>query len=536
MIKNYFFLSRIGNELNSRISGCTILENYTIKKDTLFITLRNENEFTLEICVNHSMPFILLNESFVRKKRNSVNIFSDILNLRISAIFIAKDDRVLLFQIENEISLFFSIRGKFTNVYLLKDGEFSSFKKLSDEELEKVKNDFLSLEFVNPLTLPDFSDDKNLSIYELKKKYPFISNEIIDKVTENEIPNFKYLIALIENIFYDDFYLIKNFEKRTVEINYVIHNDVNHYEIEKYSSALEISSDYLKTLQYYDEFNRMYKYTQKTIEKDLTNLISKKNNIINKLKSGNNEEGYKRLAELLLINKNKLATGLEEIFINNVFNNNTPIRIQLNRKFTPQQNIEYYFNKAKEERIFFARSDKILSQIENRINVLENASKDLTQCKSLKDLQLIMKNIGIKMKQETSTQNEPKMKFRHYKIENRFNVFVGKDSKSNDLLTLKFAKQNDYWFHARSVSGSHVVLKIENKNESVPKNILKKVASIAAFYSKAKSSSLVSVSFTQKKYVIKKKGMDIGQVALIKENTLLVKPEIPEDTVLVEQE
>ena len=133
--------------------------------------------------------------------------------------------------------------------------------------------------------------------------------------------------------------------------------------------------------------------------------------------------------------------------------------------------------------------------------------------------------------QEKQNQNdEVEIKFKHYLIEKKYHVFVGKDSVNNDLLTIRFAKQNDFWFHARSVSGSHVVLRIENTKEVVPKNILKKAASLAAYHSKAKTAGVVPVSYTFKKYVIKRKGQPTGQVSLLRENVLLVKPEIPVDT------
>ena len=284
----------------------------------------------------------------------------------------------------------------------------------------------------------------------------------------------------------------------------------------------------------FDEVNKLYISTKKQIEKELNYLNNKKKNIQTRIELGSKENKYRKIAELLLINKSLLHTGLNEIILNNIFDNK-PISIQLNKKLNPQENIEYYFNKAKDDKIFFERSSKILSDFEKRIINLENAIKELENCKSLDSILLIRKNIGIKMKNDSVKQTEIKFKFKHFLIESKYNVYVGKDSKSNDHLTLKFAKQNDYWFHARSVSGSHVVLRVNNKNEAIPKSILKKTASIAAFYSKAKSSSLVNVSYTQKKYVVKKKGMDIGQVALLKENTLLVKPEIPEDAIIVEQ-
>lgn len=537
MIKNYFFISRLGYELCRIIKGLSIIDCYTSKKDTLFLTLNNQIEYTLEICVNHSIPFIQLHKSFNRRKHNSVEIFSDILNLKFSDIFIAKNDRVLLFQIENKISLFFAIRGKFTNLYLLNGAEFLSFKKISNEDLEMIKNEFLSLDFVSPLSFPDFSeDDRHLDISQLKKKYPFLSNDLIINVKESGESPLNMITKEVKKIFFNNFYLKNDFQNKSTEIIYFISDNdkINHYE--EYSSALEVASKYLQMQKYFDDYIKIFSSTKKFIDKELTNLINKKKNIQLRIENGSKENDYRKFAELLLINKSKMSTGLTDINVNDIYNNDRFISIPLNKKFTPQQNIEYYFKKAKDEKMFFDRSFRILSEVDKRILILDKAKEELNKCNSLEELKLIMKNIGFKVKNDFPKQDEQKIKFRQFVIENKYNVFVGKDSKSNDLLTLKFAKQNDYWFHARSVSGSHVVLKLENKSEVIPKSILKKVASIAAFYSKAKSSSLVPVSYTQKKYVVKKKGMDIGQVALLKENTLLVKPEIPEDTIMVEQE
>ena len=91
----------------------------------------------------------------------------------------------------------------------------------------------------------------------------------------------------------------------------------------------------------------------------------------------------------------------------------------------------------------------------------------------IKELRSIIKELKIKMPSDKKEKDDISAKFKHYIIEGKYNVYVGKNSKNNDLLTTRFAKQNDYWFHARSVSGSHVVLRVENLKEAVPKNILK---------------------------------------------------------------
>jgi predicted ribosome quality control (RQC) complex YloA/Tae2 family protein len=141
-----------------------------------------------------------------------------------------------------------------------------------------------------------------------------------------------------------------------------------------------------------------------------------------------------------------------------------------------------------------------------------------------------MKELNIKDENKQNSNIEITIKFKHYIIDQKYHVFVGKDSQNNDLLTTKFAKQNDFWFHARSVSGSHVVLRVDNTKEAIPKSVLKKAAALAAYHSKAKTAGIVPVTYAFKKYVVKRKGMPIGQVSLLKEDVMLVKPEIPENT------
>ncbi len=142
----------------------------------------------------------------------------------------------------------------------------------------------------------------------------------------------------------------------------------------------------------------------------------------------------------------------------------------------------------------------------------------------------------IKDKDYVESKDDIKLKFKRYIIDDKYNVYVGKDSKNNDLLTTRFAKQNDFWFHARSVSGSHVVLRVENTKEVIPKSVLKKVAALAAYHSKAKTAGVVPVAYTYKKYVIKKKGYPVGTVHLLREDVLLVKPEIPKNCEFVVDE
>jgi len=123
-------------------------------------------------------------------------------------------------------------------------------------------------------------------------------------------------------------------------------------------------------------------------------------------------------------------------------------------------------------------------------------------------------------------------RFRIFKLQNGFEVLVGKDSEANDLLTMKFAKQNDLWFHVRGTSGSHTVLVLPEEYDKIPKDVIIAAASICAYFSKARNAGTVPVAYTEVKNVNKYKGAKSGSVVIKSEKIVKVKPEIPleEDT------
>lgn len=119
-------------------------------------------------------------------------------------------------------------------------------------------------------------------------------------------------------------------------------------------------------------------------------------------------------------------------------------------------------------------------------------------------------------------------RFRKFTLDGGFEVWVGKDSSANDLLTFKFTNQNDLWFHVRGTSGSHTVLKKpEGFTGTIPKEIIKAAAGICAYFSKAKNAKNVSVAYTDAKNVQKFRGAKSGSVVIKGEKVVKVNPQIP---------
>lgn len=123
---------------------------------------------------------------------------------------------------------------------------------------------------------------------------------------------------------------------------------------------------------------------------------------------------------------------------------------------------------------------------------------------------------------------------REYTIRDGWKVIVGRSNEENDYVTHRLAKQEDYWFHASGVPGSHVVLKRAGRKDNPSGKAIEEAASIAAFYSKSRNSGKAPVIYTLKKYVHKPRKAKPGLASCTNEKTVMVAPMNPEDGITPE--
>jgi predicted ribosome quality control (RQC) complex YloA/Tae2 family protein len=71
------------------------------------------------------------------------------------------------------------------------------------------------------------------------------------------------------------------------------------------------------------------------------------------------------------------------------------------------------------------------------------------------------------------------------------------------------------------------VLKVGSGRGEPSKKAKEQAASIAAYYSKMRSSKLVPVAVTERKYVRKPKGAPPGTVVLERERVIFAEPALP---------
>jgi predicted ribosome quality control (RQC) complex YloA/Tae2 family protein len=105
-------------------------------------------------------------------------------------------------------------------------------------------------------------------------------------------------------------------------------------------------------------------------------------------------------------------------------------------------------------------------------------------------------------------------------------VVAGRTDADNDLLSVKLAHPNDWWFHVRGQPGSHVVLRVPAGREP-EQRVLEQAAAIAAWHSRLRKSSRVAVSCTRARFVSKPRGAEPGTVQIRREKVIKVRPALP---------
>lgn len=540
MLRNYYYLNRAITELNFKLKGSRVTEIFSQDKNLLMLSIPDEQNPYRHLVVSTAaaLPFLFIKDEHRKAKKNVIDYSALNLPQEILEFRIAQDDRIITIDLSKS-NLVFSMMGGRSNVYFLQDQiVVEKFKKSKSEDdiLKRIN----SHQFIKTPVYHNINDAffDGFDQKTIRNEYSYIAKEIIhelssrvnkEAVIENEFH--KILSELYEGkikVLFDD----SENKLRMIPETFQLLNDIKEVKIfNDYNSAIKY---FLSTYYSADIKHNYKKEIEKVITKELSKLSNKLNKLTGRIENGDRSEDYYKTANLLLLNRSSIVKGKDILELVN--DDGNIVRIQINPKHTPQQVIDYYFEKAKDEKTNFSKSLLLFGNTKERFNSLLRLEQRFKNTNDKKELISIRKELKIKDMKSEREKMDFNAKLKQYLIDDKYTVLIGRDSKSNDLLSIKIAKQNDYWFHARGLPGSHVVLRIDNVKEGVPKNIIKTVAQIAAFHSKAKTASVAPVAYTFGKYVRKKKGMEPGKVSIIKERVLLVKPDIPSNAVLVTEE
>ncbi len=231
---------------------------------------------------------------------------------------------------------------------------------------------------------------------------------------------------------------------------------------------------------------------------------------------------YRHLGNLLAANRHLMKKGDSSITVKD-FSGSMDVDIPLEPSRTPDENIKSYFRKAK-------KGERGLLIINNRRkNIqreLERKQRLIQKINNTGGTGRLLEMLPVKPERKKSgIPGDKKRKFRRYRLDDKHIIYVGRNAAENDRLTHQFASKRDLWLHARSVPGSHVILK--GYHRSTPRSIIHRAASIAAWFSAARNSATVPVVYTEKRYVRKPRKSPPGTATLIRGETVFVSPSPP---------
>ena len=251
-----------------------------------------------------------------------------------------------------------------------------------------------------------------------------------------------------------------------------------------------------------------------------------------KLQECNGMDKYRLYGELITANLYQLTnTHSDSIELYNYYDNSN-IKIPLDVKYSPSMNAKRYFKKYSKLKNAYKIVSEQKVETEKELNYIESIVYELEDSTCLEDVQDIFEEISenvvfkekLKRKEKKNKNQKKKKQQKFSPIEyevNGYKIYVGRNNKENDWLTLSFASKTDYWFHTKDVQGSHVILKADKE---VNDDILVKAAEIAAKHSKAKMSSNVPVDYCLVQFVKKPNGSKPGMVIFTNNKTLNVNP------------
>lgn len=301
------------------------------------------------------------------------------------------------------------------------------------------------------------------------------------------------------------------------------------YPLIKYTTISELVEDFIGQKEETNRFKQKSTELEKVINKYLDRCHKKILLQQEKLIEGEKGKKYRIWGELLTANLYHLQQG-EKAVVKNFYNPSEEfLEIPMDAQFTPNENAQKYFKKYNKTKSGADNAKTQIQEIQEEINYLESIKESLIKCDNIQDLEEVRNEleeegyVKKKTKRNLYKSKEQGSKPLVYNMEG-FTIYVGKNNKQNDFLTLKVARSNDIWLHTKDIPGSHVIIK-NPENKDISEKIMDFAANLAAYYSKGKNSSLVPVDYTLKKYVKKPKGAKPGMVIYENQKTIYITPD-----------
>ncbi|HTP13459.1 MAG TPA: NFACT RNA binding domain-containing protein, partial [Bacteroidota bacterium] len=544
------------------LKGCLLSEAFTQNRNELILRFSPANrsggivpdEFVTVSC-EPSVNFVHTANEFHRAKRNSLDLFGEFLGESVRSVHMHAADREIAIAFASGIRMMIQMYGSKANVLVVNQDDEVVDSFLRSRELKGTTLPAPT----NRATLPDapgFLQELRglgeLSIgVALKKALPRFGTTLLSELLHRAgISRGETLDRLsdeaIHRLFNEAETLVKELEsppepriyfedgKASVFSPIDLHH-CNGNEMKEFSSLSEAIRAYIGAEKHADRAEKDLDRIRRGLAKEHERVTRTLEKIEAEANSANRAAQYERMGELLKAHLHELHKGMSEAIVEETAGEaREPVSIPLDRNLTPAKNAERYFEKAKHSRSALAEKKKQKERLLRENDLLEHMLRKLDAIPPSGGFESFVDEyrdhlsaFGLIHTRHEKKAVEESVPFRVFRVSGEFTVWAGKSGENNDLLSTRYTKPKDLWFHARAVGGSHVVLKLGTGKGEVSKHAINEAAAIAAYYSKMKNSKLVPVSMCEGKYVRKPKGAPPGTVTIDREKVIFVEPRLP---------
>lgn len=565
-------IAALTDEFSRALTGGRIQKIYQPEADELMITIKNERiNYRLLLSASASLPLAYFTENTKANPAAAPN-FCMLLRKHLNGgkiLSVSQPglERIIEFEIEHlnemgdlcEKRLIVELMGKHSNIIFCQpDGTIiDSIKHISlnvssVREVLPGRNYFIpdTQNKLNPKTVSEAQFKEHIgsrpmpvfkAIYtSLTGLSPLIASELCSRAgidgdkSANTLPEddicrlFSAFEALMEDIKTGNFYPNVIFKDGApAEFSCTKLSVYKGFE-EKHFDSISALLEY-----YYAAKSTLTRIRQKS--SDLRRIVTtalertrKKYELqLKQMKDTEKREKYRIYGELINTYGYELSEGADALYCLNYYTNED-VKIPLDKDLSARENSVRYFDKYnKLKRTYEALCDLTVAS-KNELEHLESISTALDIALYEEDLAQIKDELTeygyIKRKGPRGKKQKITSRPFHYISSDGFHMYVGKNNFQNEELTFDFANGGDWWFHAKGIPGSHVIVKTNGKE--LPDLTFEEAARLAAYYSKAREAKKVEIDYIQRKHVKKVNGGAPGFVIYHTNYSMVTYPDI----------
>lgn len=241
-----------------------------------------------------------------------------------------------------------------------------------------------------------------------------------------------------------------------------------------------------------------------------------------RLESSRGFERVREDGEILKAHLHELPRGQKSVELDDFFAGEGAKRtIALDPKLSPHENLARTFERAKKlERALGAVEGELALAREKAALVEEfvaRARADEPEPAETLETEAIERG-ALDPVQATveEKQREPavRLPYKPYRALRGSEIRVGRTAADNDALTFRHARGSDLWLHTADTPGSHVVLRMEQRDKEPDPDELIDAAHLAVHFSPLRGATRARVHVARQKEVHKPRGAKAGLVTL----------------------